>query len=320
MKFTTAAIFLLGVATSIPVAALQTPKAFGVAAVAASALVGAPLNAPAALDTPETALVLTIQADIDPFSAAKNLFAHRSQLQDAVKDFLSSAQKLGQDLDGVFPPPPQVTVVPPTQVKQAVLDALAGQARLVVNGEPVYFEVDSQEGFFTFKVLSPILPKLPFLEPTDEQRASMVIPRPPATVKAAAVVVDSSSAATSAKAVPFWEWSYQIPVVNKDVTLAQATEAFAGLVVAAYVTSYGYYVVSQALEEQQAEAKKQSNLEKQATAAKKKKEAAAVAAAAVDTTAPVVVENIPPPPASDVAMEESEEVESDRKSILPWKK
>ena len=252
MKLSPAILLLV----AIPASALQAPKAFGVSAVAASALLGGPIIAPAQ-DAPPTALVVTVKADIDPVGAAKNLFAHRSQLQSAVQDFLSSAKKVASDLDGVFPPPPEVTIVPPTELKQAALDALAGQLRLNINGEPVYFEVDSQEGFFTLKVLSPLLPKLPFLPPTDEQRASMVIPR------AQIVYVNAPVApATASSDQPFWESSMTIPLINSKFTLVQAAEASLGVIIGAYVTSFGYYVVSQALEEQQAEAKKKENAAK----------------------------------------------------------
>ena len=267
MKFTCAIILL----TAASVSALQGPvgKAFGVASIAATVLVGGPLAAPA-LDPAPTALILNVKADINPLDAAKNVFAHRSQLQDAVKDFLSSAQKLGTDLDGVFPVP-EVSVVTPTDenAKQAVLDTLAGQGRVVVNGEPVYFEVESQEGFFTFKVLSPILPKLPFLAPTDAQRASMVIPR--AQTIYINKPVESAAVAKANSEKPFWELSFQVPVLNKDVTVTQAAEVAAVVVVGAYATTYGYYVVSQGLETRQNDAKMKANQEK----AKKAKAAAA---------------------------------------------
>lgn len=261
MKCTSVAI-LLSLAS---VSALQGPiqKAVG-AATLAGALVAGPLAAPAQ-DVAPTAVVLDIKADIDPIAAAKNLFAHRSQLGDAVNDFIGSAKKLSKDLDGVFPPAPEVGLTAPSDVKQAVRDALAGQARLIVNGEPVYFEVDSQAGFFTFKVLSPILPKLPFLAPTDEQRASMVIPRAPIVyVTKTAESTKAVAGAVTADNKPFWEWSFQVPVVNRDTTLLEATEAAAGVVVAAYATTFGYYVVSRAIEDKQAEEKMAANKAKAA--------------------------------------------------------
>ena len=256
----TSGIFLLLAAS---VSGFQPPRAFGAATVAASALLGGPLIAPAQ-DAPPTALVVNIKADIDPFGAAKNLFSHRGQLQTAAKDFLASTQKLASDLDGVFPPPPQVTIVAPTEVKQAALDALAGQVRLNVNGEPVYFEVDSQEGFFTLKILSPLLPKLPFLSPTDEQRASMVIPRAQTIYINTPVTSSDTSRSSSSSSTPIWEATFMLPIVKTQFTLTQAAEATLGVVVGAYVTAYGYYVINQALEEQQAEAKKKENLAKMA--------------------------------------------------------
>lgn len=272
MKFTSIAI-LLSLAS---VSAFQGPiqKAVGAATIAA-ALVASPLAAPAQ-DVVPTAVVLDIKADIDPIAAAKNLFSHRTQLGDAANDFIGSAKKLSKDLDGVFPPAPDVALTAPADVKQAVRDALAGQARLIVNGEPVYFEVDSQQGFFTFKVLSPILPKLPFLAPTDEQRASMVIPRAPAVYVTKAAAESTKAVAVAGDSKPFWEWSFQVPVLNRDTTLLEASEVAAGVVVGAYATTFGYYVASNAIAEKQAEEKMAAN---KAKAAARKAAAAAAESA-----------------------------------------
>jgi hypothetical protein len=249
----------------------QFPKPFGVTTIAATALVGSPLVAPAdnqvVLPPAATAVKINIESNLDPVATAKNLFARRSQLQDAVRDFLDSVQTIRNDLDGVLPPAPDITIVAPEETEQAIKDVLAGQARFTVNGEPVYFEIDSQEGFFTFKVLSPLLPKIPFVPPTDEQRASMVIPRPPAPV-----IVQSPEVKSDGSMTPFWEWSFSIPVVNKEISVGEIAEVAAGIILGAYVTSYGYYVVSQALEEQQAEAKRLENQQK-AEAARKAKAA-----------------------------------------------
>jgi hypothetical protein len=309
----TPTVFLLIAAS---VSGLQVPRSFGAATVAASALLGGPLTAPAQ-DAPPTALVLNIKADIDPFGAAKNLFSHRGQLQTAVKDFLASAQKLSNDLDGVFPPPPEVTIIPPTAVKQAALDALAGQVRLNVNGEPVYFEVDSQEGFFTLKILSPLLPKLPFLAPTDEQRASMVIPRAQ-TIYITKVVAPASSDSAPSLTTPFWESTFTLPVVNKQFSLTQAAEATLGVVVGVYATAYGYYVVSQILDERQAEAKRKENLAKMA--AKKASSESSKNSSPPAVTEEVKVEMVPEEPAKEVAPVLDEKTEEERKSMLPWKK
>lgn len=309
----TPTVFLL-VASSV--SGLQAPRAFGAATIAASALLGGPLIAPAQ-DAPPTALVLNIKADIDPFGAAKNLFSHRGQLQTAVKDFLASAQKLSNDLDGVFPPPPEVTIVPPTELKQAALDALAGQIRLNVNGEPVYFEVDSQEGFFTLKILSPLLPKLPFLAPTDEQRASMVIPRAQ-TVYITKVVATSSSDSAPSLSTPFWESTFTLPVVNKQFSLTQAAEATLGVVVGVYATAYGYYVISQILDERQAEAKKKENLAKMA--AKKASSESTTKASPPAVAEEIKVEMVPEEAGKDVAPGVDEKAEEGKKSMLPWKK
>jgi hypothetical protein len=274
MKFTSAAILL----SLVSVSALQGPvqKAVG-AATLAGALVAGPFTAPAQAVVP-TAVVLDIKADINPVAAAKNLFAHRSQLGDAANDFIGAAKKLSKDLDGVFPPAPEVALTAPTDVKQAVRDALAGQARLIVNGEPVYFEVDSQAGFFTFKVLSPILPKLPFLAPTDEQRASMVIPRAQ-TVYVTKTEATKAVAGAATTDTPFWEWSFQLPVVNRETTVLEASEATVGVVVAAYATTFGYYVVSGEIKEKQAEDKMTANKAKAAA-----KKAAALAKEAEATS------------------------------------
>lgn len=270
MKFTSIAI-LLSLAS---VSALQGPiqKAGIAATFAAGALLGGPLPAPANDFVKPTTVVLDIKADIEPVAAAKNLFAHRNQLADAAKDFVASAQKLRTDLDGVFPPAPEVAFTAPTDPKQAVLDALAGQGRLVVNDQPVYFEVDSQEGFFTFKVISPVLPQLPFLTPTEEQRASMILPRAPVVAAVKAPEAAAAVATAASTDAPFWEWSFQIPVVNKDVTVLQASEVAAGVVVGAYATTFGYYTVTNILDEKQAAEKKKANQAK--AAARKKAEAA----------------------------------------------
>lgn len=271
MKFTVATI-LLSLAS---ISALQAPIQKAVAAASvASVLVAGPLAAPALVVQPvPTAVVLNIKAaDIDPIATAKNLFAHRSQLSDAAKDFITSTQKLTKDLDGLLPQP-EVGVTAPSDVKEAVRDALAGQARLVVNGEPVYFEVESQEGFFTFKILSPILPQLPFLTPTDEQRASMVIPRAK-TVYITKPEAPAATAVTTTDSKAIWEWCFHVPVLDKDVTLLEAAEVAAGVVVGAYVTTFGYYSISRALDDKQAEEKKQANLAKAAAAKKAKAKAA----------------------------------------------
>jgi hypothetical protein len=261
MKFSSTALLLLVASAS----SLQTPnvrKAIAGASVVASAML--PLAAPA--------FAQDVKADIQPLAAAKSIFDHRSQLQQAAVDFVSSVQKLGNDLDGVLPPAPDVTVIPPQDVKQAIKDALVGQGRLIVNGQPLYVEVDAKEGFYTFKIISPLLPKLPFLEPTPEQRASMVIPR--------ATVVQTTPVAQFQEAVPaggkpFWEWSFKLPGANQDINIV---EAAAGVVAGAYITTYGYYVASNALEEQQAKAKQEAN---KAKAAQRK--AAAETAAKADT-------------------------------------
>jgi hypothetical protein len=220
-------------------------------------------------------------------------------------------------LDGVFPPPPEVTIIPPTAVKQAALDALAGQVRLNVNGEPVYFEVDSQEGFFTLKILSPLLPKLPFLAPTDEQRASMVIPRAQ-TIYITKVVAPASSDSAPSLTTPFWESTFTLPVVNKQFSLTQAAEATLGVVVGVYATAYGYYVVSQILDERQAEAKRKENLAKMA--AKKASSESSKNSSPPAVTEEVKVEMVPEEPAKEVAPVLDEKTEEERKSMLPWKK
>jgi hypothetical protein len=270
MMFSSCVLLLLAAVGNDSVTGFQFPKPVGVTAVAASALLGGPLVTPAEIVVPPpaaTALKIDIHSNIDPVATTKSLFARRSHLQDAAKDFLDSVQTIRRDLDGVLPPAPDITVVPPEQTKQAIKDALAGQARFIVNGQPVYFEIDSEEGFFTFKVLSPLLPKIPFFPPTEEQRASMVIPRPPAPV-----IVQSPAVKSDGSLTPFWEWSFSIPVVNKEVSVAEIAEGAAGIILGAYVTSYGYYVVSQTLEEQQAESKRLEN-QRKAEAAKKVKAA-----------------------------------------------
>lgn len=252
--------------------ALQSPapKAFGVAAVASAAFVGGPLAAPA-VDVSPTTLVVNVKSDVDPLAAAKNVFQHRSQLQTAVKDFIGDVKQLGTDLDGVLPAA-DVNVALPEDWKQAGRDALVGQGRVVVNDKPVYFEVDSKEGFLTVKVLSPMLPKLPFLTPTDEQRASMVIPR---AAPAAAVVTKQATQVAATAGQPFWEWAFTVPGTELDVTLP---EAVVGLVAGAYTTTFGYHVASRALDDK----KKADNKAKTAAAKKAREAAAAAAPATVD--------------------------------------
>mmetsp|Transcript_31543 Transcript_31543/g.46550 ORF Transcript_31543/g.46550 Transcript_31543/m.46550 type:complete len:314 (+) Transcript_31543:134-1075(+) len=262
MKFLYASIIILLLPIS---SAFQTPirNVVGGAA-AAAALVGAPLIAPAQEDTP-TALVLDVKTNSDVVGIAKSVFSHRGQLQQAFKDFLSDAKQLEKDLDGVVPLP-EVSLTAPSDVKQAARDALSGQARVVLNGNPVYFEVDSQEGFLTLKAVSPLIPKLPLLAPTPAEEATMVIPR------TKTVYVKSSEAlpvVAVAKSTPFWKWSFKVPGVKQEVTLPQAV---GGVVIAAYGTTYSYHTISNTLAEREAE---EIRKKRAAEAAAKKVKAAA---------------------------------------------
>lgn len=299
MKYSCAILLL-----PISIVALQTPTTrnfVGGATTAAAALMGAPLIAPAAEDVavvPTTALVVDVKTNSDVVDIAKNVFSHRGQVQQALKDFLNSAKQLEKDLDGVLPPPPEVSLSVPSDAKQAARDALSGQARVMLNGNPVYFEVDSQEGFLTLKAVSPLIPKLPLLAPTAEEAATMVIPR------TTTVYVKSSdetlpAAATPAQASkPFWRWSFQLPVVKTEITLPQVV---GGVIAGAYGATFGYYKLDNILTEREAEKKRK------ALAAKKAKKTAKKPAAKISEKMTNEVEGT----MAKAAAEDKSEVPSD---------
>jgi len=224
---------LLFVVSSV---ALQTPvRSFIGGATAAAALVSTPLQAPAQDAVPPTTIVVDVKSKSDIAGTAKDAFAHRGQVQQAFKDFLGSVKILESDLDGVVSPP-EVSIRSPSDAKQAARDALSGQARLLVNDNPIYFEVDSQEGFLTLKAVSPLIPKLPLLDPTPAEEATMVIPR---TTTVYVKSPDPLPEAPTKK--PFWEWTFNAPFV-KEVTLPQAV---GGAIVGLYGVTYGYHKLEQ---------------------------------------------------------------------------
>jgi hypothetical protein len=142
---------------------------------------------------------------------------------------------------------------------------------------------------------------------------SMVIPR-------AQTIYVTTPAPTSTVATadqkPFWESSFTLPIVNSQFTLTQAGEAVLGVVVGAYVTSFGYYLVSQALEEQQAEAKKKENLAKMAAKKAAVGETSRPAVAVDEVKAEMVTQEA----ALEAAPAVEESSESSNRSVLPWKK
>lgn len=229
-------------------------KKWAGATVLASTLVGQPFLFPLsaqAVEAPATALVINIDVS-DPKSLAKSVFDHRNGLAAAAKDFLQSIKTLGANLDGVVPSDSaSLSIQLPSDVKAAARDAASGVGRIVLNGSPVYVEVESEQEFLSLRVLvsSPLLPKIPFMAHTQETLQIPATFRMQKTEAAVAVPVPS-------KPVDFLERTFTVPVINAPLTILQAIEGVLLAIPAVYALSFGFYVWENENNARQAAAKK----------------------------------------------------------------
>ena len=233
-------------------------KKWAGATVLASTLIGQSFLFPQstrAVEAPATALVVNVDVS-DPKSLAKSIFDHRNGLAAAAKDFVQSIKTLGADLDGVIPSDSaSFSVQLPSDVKAAARDAASGVGRIILNGSPIYVEVESEQEFLSLRVLvsSPLLPKIPFLAPTQE---TIQIPPTFRVQKTEVAVAGSASVPASTKPVEFLELTFTVPVINAQLTILQAIEGVLLAIPAVYTLSYGFYVWENEENAKQAAAKK----------------------------------------------------------------
>lgn len=206
-----------------------------------------------AADVPAGALVLNVDVS-DPQSLVKSAFQHRNGIMAAAKQFLQSVKTLGADLDGVVPPDAaSASFQLPSDLKVAARDAASGQARILLNGSPIYFEVESEQELLAIRVLisSPILPKIPFLTPSQE---ALQIPATFRMEKPKAAVV-----AVSTKQVGFLDRIITVPGTSAEFTFLQAIQGVLIAIPSAYVLSYSYYIWEKQDNASQAAARKKKS-------------------------------------------------------------
>jgi len=265
--------------------ATKAARQFAGATALATCLATTPLPTAALslpLNNPSSSRGVTVDVKVDsPSEIFRLLSDHRNELNAAYETIRTASTAVSNELKD-FVPPDTILVKPPADWKGAARDALSGKGKVLVNGKPVYVAVESETGSLTFTIASPVLPKVPFLDPV--------------TVDAGDnndIGIDSNVGITPApeiKKVGFWGREISLPSFtlgdreyDYSVTYGQSAVGSLVGVAGSYGASYSYYLSEQKKEEEAAAAKKKALAEKKKSLSAKKNEATAEKSKATST-------------------------------------